>query len=204
MTVKKTLLFLVLTFAIAMLSVPATASAFKIVKAAGGAITKHTDIHFIADSEFTSFGSTIKCEINGTLTTKDGTEANTSITNVKLITNSCTFTNFYEGCKIKGDVVGQPPGENVVIDKNAFTFNYLALLNLEGAGCALTYSDFEFKPMSVTVGTGPINVGVTGGEGIVEDDTGTYEASASGEWTLGQYTEAGVNQGAAKGVFKIE
>jgi hypothetical protein len=200
MNVKRTLLLAGL--ACALLGAPSTASAFKIVKVGGAAITKHTEIHFIADAEFNSAGSGVKCEINGTLTTKDGQEATTSVINPLLITNSCSGFGLYNGCKVSGDTITTPG--NVAIDKNAFTFELIVKATFAAGGCNYSHTNFYFEPLTVTVGTGPINLGLLGGKGQAEFEMLKFEVSAAGEFTIGQYTEEGVNKGSAKGVFKIE
>jgi hypothetical protein len=72
------------------------------------------------------------------------------------------------------------------------------------AGCPVTFAKADFEPLKTNVGIGPITTGIVEGKGEIENDKGKVAATASGEMTLGQYTELGVNQGSAKGVFKIQ
>lgn len=205
MTVRKIMLLTCMALAMVVLAVPATASAFKIVKVTGGAITKHTEIHFTMDTEFnytTVVGGFKTCEINGTITTKDGLEATTSVINGKLITTNCIGWGSDAGCKIKADSVNT--AGKFAIESNAFTFPFLVFTDVETCG-GHTNNDFTFKPVQVIVGTGKITTGIIEGKGGTADtNLGNTGVSASGEMTLGQYTENGVNQGSAKGVFKIE
>lgn len=203
MTARKIMPLVGVVLALAMLAAPVTASAFKIVKVTGGAITKHTEIHFTLDTEFNYTGGGFKvCEINGTITTKDGEEATTSVINGKLITNNCVGWGVDAGCKIKADLVDT--AGKFIIDENSFTFPLVVKTDVENCG-AYTTIDYTFKPVQIIVGTGKINVGIIEGKGGTADSNqGAFAVSASGEMTLGQYTENGVNQGSAKGVFKIE
>jgi hypothetical protein len=182
---------------------PSSAGAFKLVKASGGAITNHTEIHFTDDAEISSLGNAFKCEVNGTFTTRTGQEADTFVINLKLITNSCVGTGLYKGCQVIADGITAPNLGKVAIDENALTFNLHVLVEF-GAGCPFMFAIAEFAPLRTIVGIGAINTGIIEGKGEIETDKGKAAATASGEMTLGQYTENGVNKGAAKGVFKIE
>lgn len=196
-------LLAVFTLLLASLTAPAPASAFKLIKASGAAITKHTEIHFTDDVEAGTAGDALKCELNATLTTNTGEAANTFVINPKLVTNSCVGSGLYKGCQVTGDAVSFNNVGKVAIDNNALTFGILALVDF-AAGCPVTFAKAEFEPLKTIVGIGPITTGIVEGKGEIENDKGKLAATASGEMTLGQYTELGVNQGSAKGVFKIQ
>lgn len=182
-------------------AMPASASAFKLVKADGSAITKHTEIHLTGHTEvLDSIGSGFKCEINTTLTTKDGTEANTEIIKTQQITNSCVGISILKGCTVTNDTTAMTG--KFSFDENAWTFGFSMNDTLGNCG-TLTFSNWLFEPMKVVVGNGLITVGIMEGKGTEEGDAGKLNATISGELTIGQYTEAGVNKGSAKSAFKI-
>lgn len=203
MNLRRITLLACMAFAMVALAAPAGASAFRLVKSAGGFITKHTEIHFTDDLEVNGANSSFKCEVNGTLTTKDGEEATTVVTNLSMITNSCVGGGFYKNCKVSKDTITLPGKGAVAIDENAFTFELEVRVDF-AAGCPFTFAVGRFKPLKIHVGLSSITVGLIEGKGEIEDDVGMFEAIAAGEMTLGQYTEEGVNQGSAKGVFKIK
>jgi hypothetical protein len=189
-----------MAFLLAVVAMPASASAFKLVKVDGSAITKHTEIHLTGHTEvLDSTSSGFKCEINTTLTTKDGTEATTEIIKTQQITNSCVGIGLLKECSITNDTTAMTG--KFAFDENAWTFGFS--MNDTLAGCIYTFSNWTFEPMKVVVGKAGITVGIMEGKGGEEDDAGKFNASISGELTIGQYTEAGVNKGSAKGVFKI-
>jgi hypothetical protein len=186
---------------ILVVAMPASASAFKLVKADGSAITKHTEIHLIGHTEvLDSSASGFKCEINTTLTTQDGTEANTEIIKTQQITNTCVGIGLFKGCAITKDTTAMTG--KFTFDENAWTFGF-SMNNTLGPCGVYTFSNWLFEPMKVVVGKAAITVGIMEGKGTNDDNAGKFNASISGELTIGQYTEAGVNKGSAKGVFKI-
>ena len=200
MTARRAVSVCSLALVLAALALPSNASAFKLVKASGLPITKHTEIHFTLDAEVGNFGNGFKCELNGYITTKNGTNVEVEVT--ELITKSCkpTGTHFL-GCIVFGDSTLSGPTS---IDENAFTTDFSAKLELGGIGCETIEIEFDFEPLKIIVGIGAINFGIIEGEGEAVEVSGVnYAVTASGEMTLGQYTEAGVNKGSAKGVFKI-
>jgi len=200
MSYKRFSLAAVMALLLVAVAIPTSASAFKLVKADGSAITKHTEIHLIGHTEvLDSTSSGFKCEINTTLTTKDGTEATTVIVNTQQITNSCVGIGLLKECSITKDTTAMTG--KFAFDENAWTFGFS--MNDTLAGCIYTFSNWLFEPMKVVVGKGPITVGIMEGKGTEDDDAGKFNATISGELTIGQYTEAGVNKGSAKGVFKI-
>ena len=200
MIVKRTLLLSIAVLAAIALAAPTAASAFKLVKAEGGGITKTTEIHITAHAEFNhgAFNG-IKCEVNASIKTSNGEANATVLTNIEVITNTCKGFGIYAKCAMTADAPNSVGF--ATIEKNALLFNFSMISNL--AGCFTVGWDV-FTPLKIFVGTGPITSGLLEGEGTVETDEGKGKLSLSGTVTIGQYTEEGVNKGSAKGVFKIE